>query len=36
MVRARWTTIVGRVLLGAMLALVLAGNVEPYMHHYGR
>ena len=36
MVRARWMTILGSVLLGAMLALALAGNAEPYMHHYGR
>ena len=36
MVRARWITIFGSVLLGAMLALVLAGHAEPYLHHYSR
>jgi hypothetical protein len=34
LVRARWTAIVGSVLLGALLALALAGHAEPYLHHY--
>ena len=36
LVRARWTTIVGSVLLGALLDLTLAGHAEPYRHHYLR
>ena len=34
LVRARWTAIVGRLLLGALLAGTLAGHAEPYLHHY--
>jgi hypothetical protein len=32
--RARWTAIIGSVLIGALLALTLAGHAEPYLHHY--
>ena len=32
--RARWTVIVGSVLLGALFALTFAGHAEPYLHHY--
>jgi uncharacterized membrane protein YtjA (UPF0391 family) len=32
--RARWTAIVGSIVLGALLALALAGHAEPYLHHY--
>ncbi|MBV9418100.1 MAG: hypothetical protein JO363_24160 [Solirubrobacterales bacterium] len=32
--RARWTAVGGSVLLGALLALALAGHAEPYLHHY--
>ncbi len=34
MTRARSTAIVASVLLGALLALTLAGHAEPYLHHY--
>ena len=33
-VRARLTAIVGSVLLGALLAVALAGHAEPYLHRY--
>ena len=33
-VRARWTAILATVLVGALLALALAGHAEPYLHHY--
>jgi hypothetical protein len=37
LVRARWTVIVGSVLLGALFALTFAGHAEPYLHqYYGR
>jgi hypothetical protein len=37
LVRARSTALVGSVLLGALLALTLAGHAEPYLqHYYGR
>ena len=35
-VRARLTAIVGSVLLGALLAVALAGHAEPYLHRYHR
>jgi hypothetical protein len=31
--RARWAAIAGSVLLGALLAVTLAGHAEPYLHH---
>jgi Ca2+/H+ antiporter len=34
LVRARWMSILGSVLLGALLALALAVHAEPYLHHY--
>ena len=34
LVRARWMSVLGSVLLGALLALALAGHAEPYLHHY--
>ena len=34
LVRARWMSVLGSLLLGASLALVLAGHAEPYLHHY--
>jgi hypothetical protein len=37
LVRATWTGIIGSVLLGARLALTIAGHAEPYLqHYYGR
>jgi hypothetical protein len=34
LVRARWMSVLGSVVLGALLALALAGHAEPYLHHY--